>query len=108
MAKVVVAVALLLALLQVSAAIPPDALRFEATQYFSIAVNSTCGVPPTLFEHQRTPGLFENCSLGDHEASFALDGNQSTWWQSANGEDPVAITFSLQQVRKIMYEGGRG
>ena len=76
-----------------------SAPSFEVTQYFSLAANSTCGgVPPTLFQDQFN-GVFANCSIGEHDPQLAVDGDLETWWQSANGDTPVGLVFSLEQVR---------
>ena len=71
--------------------------RVDVTQLFDIKANSTCGgEPPTSFQSRF--GTVLNCSLGEHNASFALDGDPNTWWQSQNGDDPVALTFSNPMV----------
>ena len=76
-----------------------SAPSFEVTQYFSLAANSTCGGdPPTLFQDQFN-GVFANCSIGEHDPQLAVDGDLETWWQSANGDTPVGLVFSLEQVR---------
>ena len=78
--------------------------RLDVTQFFAFDANSTCGGdPPTLFELRS--GEFQNCSLNEHESSFAVDGDQTTWWQSQNGEDPVALMFSLSEVSIITNSG---
>ena len=70
----------------------------DVTSFFEIQTNSTCGgEPPTLFLARS--GTFLNCSLGEYNASLAVDGDLNTWWQSQNGDDPVAVTFSKPMVR---------
>ena len=77
--------------------------RLDATQLFSLVTNSTCGGdPPTLFESRS--GEFMNCSVGEHNASFAVDGDPNTWWQSQNGDDPVVLTFSLTEVTHRAFQ----
>lgn len=72
---------------------------FDVTRHFSLSANSTCGGdPPTLFEDQNAPGVLLNCTVGEYEARLALDGDSNTRWQSATGDTPVTLTFSLQQV----------
>lgn len=78
---------------------------FDVTRYFNLTANSTCGDPPTLFEDRNAPGVLLNCSAGEHEAHFALDGDLNTRWQSANGDNPVSFTFSLQQVSALFKKG---
>ena len=69
----------------------------DVTRLFTLETNSTCGgVPPTLFESRSGESL--NCSLGEHNSSFAVDGDPTTWWQSQNEDDPLALTFSLAEV----------
>ena len=85
-------------LLQMCVAFPQDSPNFDVTSYFGVTINSTCGDPPTLYESQSNPGVFANCSSGEHDAQFVLDGDINTWWQSENGATPVLFTFSLQQV----------
>ena len=71
--------------------------RLDVTRLFSFEANSTCGEdPPTLFETRS--GELVNCSVGEHNASFAIDGDPNTRWQSRNGDDPIALTFSLSEV----------
>ena len=80
---------------------------FDVTRHFSLSANSTCGGdPPTLFEDQSAPGVLLNCTSGEYEARLALDGYPNTRWQSATGHTPVALTFSLQQVRAYQEGGG--
>ena len=74
----------------------------EVSQYFSVSANSTCGEGDTPTSFVTAGGDEVNCTRGDHEAAFILDGNLDTWWQSENNATPVAITFSLQQVE--LYE----
>ena len=69
----------------------------DVTRLFTMETNSTCGGdPPTLFESRS--GDLMNCSLSEHNPSFAVDGDPTTWWQSQNDNDPVALTFSLTEV----------
>ena len=100
MARAAVLLAVLLTVaLRLCTALSPDAPSFEVTQYFSLAANSTCGgVPPTLVLDQLNPGEFVNCSIGERDSQLAVDGDPDTWWQSANGDTPVELVFSLQQV----------
>ena len=90
---------LLSAALQLCTAFSSAGPSFEVTQYFSLAANSTCGGdPPTLFQDQFNGGI-ANCSVGEHDPQLAADGDPNTWWQSANGDTPVELVFSLEQVR---------
>lgn len=79
---------------------------FDATNFFAVESNSSCGAdPPTAFELQLAgAGSFANCSPGQFEAGALLDGDPATRWQSALGDSPVALTFSLQ----VGGLGGRG
>ena len=78
--------------------------RLDVTQLFAFDANSTCGGdPPTLFELRS--GELQNCSLSEHESNFAVDGDPTTWWQSQNGKDPVALTFTLSEVSSITNSG---
>ena len=75
------------------------ARSFDVTRHFGLSANSTCGGdPPTLFEDQNAPGVPLNCTAGEYEVRLALDGDSNTRWQSATGDTPVTLTFSLQQV----------
>ena len=71
--------------------------RLDVTRLFSFEANSTCrGEPPTQFETRS--GELLNCSVNEYNASFAVDGDPNTRWQSQNGDDPVALTFTLSEV----------
>ena len=71
--------------------------RLDVTRLFSFEANSTCrGEPPTQFETRF--GELLNCSVDEYNASFAVDGDPNTRWQSQNGDDPVALTFTLSEV----------
>lgn len=71
--------------------------RLDVTRFFSFDANSTCrGEPPTQFETRF--GELLNCSVDGYNASFAVDGDPNTRWQSQNGDDPVALTFILTEV----------
>lgn len=70
----------------------------DVTNLFSLEINSTCGgETPTLFESRS--GELSNCSLDEHNSSYAVDGDPNTWWQSQNGDTPLALTFTLSEVR---------
>ena len=69
---------------------------FDVTQYFTFTANSTCGDPPTTFLTENGDEL--NCTLGDHDASFAVDRDSETWWQSEPGVDQVELLFTLREV----------
>lgn len=71
----------------------------DVSRYFSVTANSTCGEGDTPTLLVTADGEEFNCTEGDHDASFILDGDIDTSWISENNADPVAITFSLQQVR---------
>lgn len=71
----------------------------DVSRYFSVVANSTCGEGGTPTSFMTAAGEVLNCTQGEHVASFILDGDQKTWWQSENNTTPVAITFSLQQVK---------
>ena len=78
-----------------------DGPRLDVTRLFSFEANSTCGgEPPTLFETRS--GELVNCSVGEHNASFAVDGDPNTRWQSQNGDDPITLTFSLSEVSYLV------
>ena len=95
---VVVLIAILSKPAQVSGSSSENTSMLDVTRFFEIQTNSTCGgEPPTLF--QSRSGTFLNCSFGEHNASLAIDSNLNTWWQSQNGDDPVAVTFSNPMVR---------
>ena len=98
--KVTVVPAVLALLLVGSCSANSSAPRsFDVTRHFSLSANSTCGGdPPTLFEDQNAPGVLLNCTVGEYEARLVLDGDSNTRWQSATGDTPVTLTFSLQQV----------
>lgn len=94
----VVAVLLILSIPGVS--LLPDSAsgpRLDVTRLFSFEANSTCsGEPPTQFETRF--GELLNCSVDEYDARFAVDGDPNTRWQSQNGDDPVAFTFTLSEV----------
>ena len=108
MARAAVLLAVLLSIaLRLCTALSSDAPSFDVTQYFSIAANSTCGGdPPTLFQDQLNIGVLVNCSVGEHEPQLAVDGDPDTWWQSANGDSPVELVFSLEQVSPACVREG--
>ena len=109
MAKIAALLAAFVLLLDVGcSANSPTASSFDVTRYFNLTTNSTCGDPPTLFEDRSAPGVLLNCTAGEHDARFALDGDLNTRWQSANGDTPVSLTFSLQQVSSLAQKRGRG
>ncbi len=70
----------------------PDVRRF-----FSLEASSTCGdTPPS------GSGLgIVSCLPGERNVSFVLDDDLESWWQSEDGESPVDLTFSLQNVRRL-------
>ena len=72
----------------------------DVTSYFSFAANSTCGNTPTISDQLASgvPSEIFSCFFGEHNASFALDSDLGTWWQSENGESPVQMTFVLENV----------
>lgn len=60
---------------------------------FSVKANSTCNSAPLYIEGLLVAPL--DCIGGvEHSASALLDGNQSTFWQSAMGASNVALSFS--------------
>lgn len=79
-------------------ALPAEDPYIDLTRYFAFSASSTCGDPPALFEFPVNSGQLQNCSGDDHAEAFATDGDPTTRWQAANGETPVTLTFSLQQV----------
>ena len=71
--------------------------RLDVTRLFSFEPNSTCrGEQPSQFETRS--GEILNCSLDEYNASFAVDGDPNTRWQSQTGDDPLALTFTLSEV----------
>ena len=70
--------------------------EFKVTALFNITANSTCGGDtPTTFVHD---GQEFDCSFGEHSAYFSLDNNHTTWWQSNNTDDPVSVSFFLDEL----------
>ena len=79
----------------------------DLTSYFTLSASSACGDPPTLFESPKNSGQFQSCNGSHFSAENAVDGNFSTRWQSANGESPVNISLTLDQVCMENIERGR-
>ncbi len=77
-----------------SAQISPEGL--DVTRFFSFEASSTCGETPPSGSASGV-GL-PDCLSGERIASFALDDDVETWWQSEAGESLVELTFSLQNV----------
>jgi len=72
---------------------------FDVTRLFSLSANSTCG--------EGLAGSGEGlvgsagCLPGQHNESFALDGDLDTWWRSEDGVSPVELLFNLENVCKL-------
>lgn len=79
-------------------ALPEDEPYIDLTWHFSFSATSVCGDPPTQFEYPKNSGQLESCNGSDYSEEKALDRNSSTRWQSANGETPVEISFTLKKV----------
>lgn len=69
----------------------PESL--DVTEYVSFAANSTCVDTPPIEVSEDVSSCSE-----DHNAQLALDGDPDTWWQSENGETPVELSFTLENV----------
>lgn len=89
-------------------ALPVDEHYVDLTRYFSFSATSVCGDPPTQFEYPKNSGQLQSCNGSDYSEEKALDGNLSTRWQSANGETPVEISFTLNKVCDCQLLPGRG
>ena len=71
----------------------------DVTRFFSLEASSTCGDTPPSGSGD---GLgIVSCLPGERNVSFVLDGDLESWWQSEDGESPVELTFSLQNVRRV-------
>ena len=81
-------------------AFPTEGPHIDLTPYFSFSASSTCGDPPTMFEHPINSGILQACAAGDHSEELALDGDANTRWQSQVGEMNASVTFSLNRVSK--------
>lgn len=79
-------------------ALPENEPYIDLTWHFSFSATSVCGDPPTQFEYPQNSGQLQTCNGSDYSEEKALDRNSSTRWQSANGETPVEISFTLIQV----------
>ena len=90
----------LLLLVTASVALPENQPYIDLTSYFAVSSTSVCGDPPTLYESPRNSGNFQSCTGSEYSIDNTVDGNASTRWQSANGETPVEVSFSLLQVWK--------
>lgn len=93
----------LLLLLVNCVALPVDEPYIDLTSYYSLSASSVCGDAPTQFEIPKNSGQLQNCNGSEYLVENAVDGNSSTRWQSASGDTPVEIYFTLSQVLK-----GRG
>lgn len=70
----------------------------DLTSYFEVSATSTCGDPPTFFDSPKNSGQFGICSGTNYSIDNVIDGDNTTRWQSANGDSPVDVTFTLAQV----------
>ncbi len=68
----------------------------DLTRFFSLEASSTCGDTPPSGSGDL--GIV-SCFPGERNASFVLDEDLESWWQSEDRESPVELTFSLQNVR---------
>lgn len=98
----------LLLLVASSIALPEDEPYIDLTWHFSFSATSVCGDPPTQFEYPQNSGQLQSCNGSDYSEEKALDRNSSTRWQSANGETPVEISFTLEQVWEWLRSKRRG
>ncbi len=79
-----------------------SAESLDVTRFFSLEASSTCGETPPSPGSGSGDGLqVSSCLPGERNASFALDSDVETWWQSGDGDSPVELTFSLQNVNKL-------
>ena len=74
----------------------------DLTRFFSLEASSTCGDTPPSGSGDL--GIV-SCLPGERNASFVLDDDLESWWQSEDGESPVELTFSLQNVSVCIKRG---
>lgn len=58
--------------------------QLDLRKILSVTSNSTCGDTPPYQCSTPTP----------HNPDLVLDGSNATWWESANGEQPVRMSLS--------------